>query len=83
MQKSGYETAFIGKYLNRYGLPDAGGIEHVPPGWTHWRALVGNSVYYNYTLSIDGKPEYHGYDLQEDYFTHMVRKYVELIIVVI
>ena len=72
-ERGGYETAFIGKYLNRYGLQEAGGLEHVPPGWTHWRALVGNSVYFNYTLSIDGRAESHGFDLEKDYFTNMVK----------
>ena len=67
----------MGKYLNRYGLDDAGGITHVPPGWTHWRALVGNSVYYNYTLSIDGQPEQHGFDFDSDYFTGMVQRKAE------
>ena len=69
---------FVGKYLNRYGFQEAGGIAHVPPGWSHWRALVGNSVYYNYTLSIDGKPEYHGFDFQNDYFTNVVERFESL-----
>ena len=70
----GYDTAFVGKYLNRYGLPEAGGLTHIPPGWNKWRALIGNSVYYNYTLSIDGEPEVHGEDFEQDYFTNMVRR---------
>ena len=74
LRDSGYETLFVGKYLNRYGLPEAGGIEHVPTGWTHWRALKGNSVYYNYTLSIDGQPETHGFDYERDYFTSVVKR---------
>ena len=73
-QSAGYETFFAGKYLNRYGFPDAGGVGRVPPGWSHWRALVGNSVYYNYTLSIDGKPEFHGNDYEKDYFTDVVKR---------
>jgi hypothetical protein len=32
----------------------------VPPGWDWWAGLVGNSRYYNYTLSINGKPKKHG-----------------------
>jgi len=38
----GYETYYIGKYMNQYGVEE-GGITHVPPGWTHWNALKGNS----------------------------------------
>lgn len=36
LQSSGYKTGLIGKYLNQYN--DA----YVPPGWTEWRATVGN-----------------------------------------
>ena len=74
MQSSGYETLYAGKYLNRYGLPDAGGLDHIPPGWTHWRALQGNSVYYNYTLSVDGVPEIHGDSYTEDYMTDVIKR---------
>eukprot|EP01046_Picozoa_sp_COSAG06_P024638 COSAG06_NODE_2020_length_7835_cov_3.118795_9_plen_90_part_00 len=38
------------------------GVAHVPPGWTEWLGLRGNSVYYDYTLSNNGKPEKHGKD---------------------
>ncbi len=58
---AGYKTMFAGKCkflkfsldasdLNMYGFPGAGGTEHVPPGWDRWVGLVGNSVYYSYTL---------------------------------
>jgi N-acetylglucosamine-6-sulfatase len=74
LQSSGYDTLFAGKYLNRYGLTDAGGIEHVPPGWSHWRALKGNSVYYNYSLSVDGVEEMHGNVYEEDYLTDVIQR---------
>uniref|UniRef100_A0A1B6CPK4 Sulfatase N-terminal domain-containing protein n=1 Tax=Clastoptera arizonana TaxID=38151 RepID=A0A1B6CPK4_9HEMI len=54
LHKSGYRTFYSGKYLNEYGRKTAGGTEHVPPGWDWWMGLVGNSVYYNYTLSVNG-----------------------------
>jgi N-acetylglucosamine-6-sulfatase len=49
LQAAGYKTSFAGKYLNCYGFPQAGGVAHVPPGWSNWQGLVGNSIYYNYT----------------------------------
>ena len=42
-QAYGYETYYAGKYLNQYGAKNAGGVEHIPPGWKHWNGLVGNS----------------------------------------
>ncbi|XP_052738954.1 N-acetylglucosamine-6-sulfatase [Bicyclus anynana] len=58
LRDSGYNTFYAGKYLNEYGTPSAGGPEQVPPGWSEWHGLVGNSVYYNYTISNNGVPTY-------------------------
>ncbi|KAK9884362.1 hypothetical protein WA026_005309 [Henosepilachna vigintioctopunctata] len=55
-----YTTFYGGKYLNQYGSKNAGGIEHVPPGYDWWLGLKGNSRYYNYTLSINGSENYFG-----------------------
>ena len=41
----------------------------MPPGWDFWAGLVGNSRYYNYTLSINGKPKVYGSDYEQDYLT--------------
>ncbi|XP_043565600.1 N-acetylglucosamine-6-sulfatase [Chiloscyllium plagiosum] len=67
-----YETFFAGKYLNEYGSEAAGSFEHVPPGWNYWYALVKNSKYYNYTLSVNGKPQYHGQNYSHDYLTDLL-----------
>nr|XP_049698902.1 N-acetylglucosamine-6-sulfatase [Helicoverpa armigera] len=56
LKEAGYKTFYAGKYLNEYGAIEAGGPETVPPGWSEWRGLVGNSVYYNYTISNNGVP---------------------------
>ena len=48
---TGYRTAMIGKYLNRY-RPEQGSPE--APGWTKW-AVAGNGYQeFNYTLNQDG-----------------------------
>lgn len=45
VQAAGYRTAFVGKYLNRYGL-DRSRVSgepsdtYVPRGWDHWRGAV-------------------------------------------
>ena len=72
MKTLGYRTFFGGKYLNQYGMPSVGGPERVPPGWDEWVGLVGNSRYYNYTLSVNGKPEKHGQTYATDYLTDIL-----------
>uniref|UniRef100_A0A8C9SQD4 N-acetylglucosamine-6-sulfatase n=1 Tax=Scleropages formosus TaxID=113540 RepID=A0A8C9SQD4_SCLFO len=72
LQEHGYQTFFAGKYLNEYGASEAGGVEHVPPGWDYWFALEKNSKYYNYTLSVNGRPEKHGQNYSEDYLTDVL-----------
>ncbi|TNM92087.1 hypothetical protein fugu_019099 [Takifugu bimaculatus] len=67
-----YQTFFAGKYLNQYGQKDAGNVGHIPPGWDHWHALVGNSQYYNYSLSVNGKEEKHGDNYGDDYLTDLI-----------
>uniref|UniRef100_A0AAY4D018 N-acetylglucosamine-6-sulfatase n=1 Tax=Denticeps clupeoides TaxID=299321 RepID=A0AAY4D018_9TELE len=67
-----YQTFFAGKYLNEYGNPEAGGVEYVPPGWDYWFALEKNSKYYNYTLSVNGKPQRHGQNYSQDYLTDVL-----------
>ncbi|XP_068623497.1 N-acetylglucosamine-6-sulfatase-like [Battus philenor] len=69
LRSAGYNTFYAGKYLNEYGVQAAGGPEVVPPGWSEWHGLVGNSVYYNYTISNNGVPT-HSTDL---YLTDIIR----------
>nr|XP_002731690.2 PREDICTED: N-acetylglucosamine-6-sulfatase-like [Saccoglossus kowalevskii] len=72
VKQMGYNTFFAGKYLNQYGDKDAGGVEHIPPGWDWWNGLVHNSVYYNYKLSVNGTAETHGHDYKKDYLTDLI-----------
>ena len=58
--KGSYTTFFAGKYMNMYGYNATGGVQHVPAGWDDWHGLVGNSVYYSYTMSNNGVAEAHG-----------------------
>ncbi|MEX0991170.1 MAG: sulfatase [Actinomycetota bacterium] len=64
LRADGYDTALIGKYLNRY----AG--RRIPPGWSHWAVQWdGKDVeYYDYTMNIDGKIVRYGSD-PADYST--------------
>ena len=54
LQRSGYFTAHVGKYLNGYGLrTDPQGV---PPGWNDWRASVDPTTYrmFGYVLNQNG-----------------------------
>ncbi len=55
LQKAGYRTALIGKWLNGYGARDARG--EVPRGFDIWRGLLDVSAYdyFNFVMNINGK----------------------------
>ncbi|XP_054468250.1 glucosamine (N-acetyl)-6-sulfatase (Sanfilippo disease IIID), b [Anoplopoma fimbria] len=72
LSKQKYQTFYAGKYLNQYGKKDGGDVGHVPPGWDQWHALMGNSQYYNYTLSVNGKEQKHGDSYEADYLTDLI-----------
>ena len=61
LERSGYLTAHIGKYLNRYGTRDP---TEVPPGWSEWYGSVDPSTYrfYDYTLNENGRLVTYGSD---------------------
>ena len=53
LDDAGYQTAFVGKFLNGYGSvrPVA-----VPPGWDDWHASVDGGHYFRSTLFENGTP---------------------------
>ena len=73
VQSQKYNTFYAGKYLNQYGSKKAGGTEHIPIGWTQWKGLVGNSKYYNYNISDNGKDLHYGTDYATDYYTDLIK----------
>nr|ACO15601.1 N-acetylglucosamine-6-sulfatase precursor [Caligus clemensi] len=66
-----YKTAYFGKYLNQYGRIDP---LRIPKGWDYWAGLIGNSKYYNYTLSVNGRLERHGDIYDNDYLTDVIKR---------
>jgi arylsulfatase A-like enzyme len=60
LQRAGYRTALIGKYLN--GYPNTAPANYRPPGWTDWVTPDAGNPYneYGYRLNVNGVPEVHG-----------------------
>lgn len=74
LQRAGYRTALMGKYLNGYavgarvgGLPE----DYVPPGWSRWAAGAGAYREFDYSLNQDHQIVEYGSDPQ-DYLTKVV-----------
>jgi arylsulfatase A-like enzyme len=55
LQRVGYRTALVGKWLNGYGAVDAHG--EVPKGFDIWRGLLDASAYdyFNFVMNRNGK----------------------------
>jgi N-acetylglucosamine-6-sulfatase len=70
LDDAGYRTAFVGKYLDGYGLDDP---EQVPPGWTEWHALTDPTTqnYYDYELNDNGAIHHYG-SAPDDYKTRVL-----------
>jgi arylsulfatase A-like enzyme len=51
LQRAGYYTAHIGKFLNGYEESPVG----VPPGWSEWHGSKSTYRYYGYALLEDGQ----------------------------
>jgi N-acetylglucosamine-6-sulfatase len=67
LQKAGYRTAMMGKYLNGY-LPAS---KFVPPGWNEWDVAGNGYPEYNYNLSENGQVKHYG-KTPSDYLTDVL-----------
>ena len=70
LQDAGYRTAFVGKYLDGYGLDEP---EDLPPGWTEWHALTDPTAerYYDYEINDNGEIRHYGEE-PDDYKTRVL-----------
>lgn len=74
LQRAGYRTIHLGKFLNGYGSEDQ---TEVPPGWDEWYGSIDPSSYqyYGYTLNENGTLVTYGADgdpafYQTDFYAH-------------
>lgn len=75
LQKSGYYTAHIGKYINGYGMYNRP-VRKVPSGWSEWHGSADPSTYqmYGYRLNenVNGK---NSSTVFGDFYTEEAKKY--------
>ena len=78
LQRSGYLTAHVGKYLNGYGTRSQ---TEVPPGWTEFHAppAPDESRYYDYSLNQNGRLERYGGDPASYQTDVLAQRSVELL----
>ena len=75
LRNAGYQTAYVGKYLNGYRGPE------VPRGWSRWFGLSDPSTYqmYGYNVVVDGKKVRYGLS-PADYQTDVLAARAEAIL---
>jgi N-acetylglucosamine-6-sulfatase len=75
LRDAGYQTAYVGKYLNGYRGPE------VPPGWSRWFVLSDPHTYlmYGYKVIADGKKISYGQS-PADYQTDVLAARAEAIL---
>jgi N-acetylglucosamine-6-sulfatase len=72
LHRAGYRTAYVGKFLNFYGVSHP---RQVPKGWDQWRVMTGGTEHqmYGYTLNSNGHLHTYGSrpsDYQTDVLAH-------------
>jgi arylsulfatase A-like enzyme len=75
LQRAGYRTALMGKYLNGY-RPEAReghGRPYVPPGWNEWDVAGDGYPEYGYRMNSDGHVRSYGYR-PGDYMTDVLAR---------
>ncbi len=75
LQQAGYATALIGKYLNEYQKLG----KYIPPGWSHFAALVAPSLAWNdpeLVVGSSGNQSAPGTQIRENgYVTDVMQRY--------
>jgi N-acetylglucosamine-6-sulfatase len=69
LQRAGYRTAMLGKYLNGY-FPARNGV---PKGWTEWDVAGNGYPQFNYGLNQNGRVQRYAHD-PDDYLTDVVSR---------
>jgi arylsulfatase A-like enzyme len=75
LQKSGYRTGMMGKYLNGYqpNATEGGTTPYVPPGWNEWDVAGNGYPGFNYSLNENGHVVHYG-KRPVDYMTDVLSR---------
>jgi N-acetylglucosamine-6-sulfatase len=78
LQRAGYVTAHVGKFLNNFDTPRP---TSVAPGWDQWYTELENSedTYYNWDLSVNGRRVHYG-DRNRDYAPRVFARAAERLV---
>jgi N-acetylglucosamine-6-sulfatase len=82
LQAAGYQTSYIGKFMNGYAEPDEYGTvpSDVPAGWNSWHVLApSRAQYFGYTLNNNGSLRQYSErnrDYSTDVFTAKARRFI-------
>jgi arylsulfatase A-like enzyme len=68
LQRAGYQTALVGKYLNGYHTL----TPRVPPGWTHFAASLGSGNWTRFDMAIGSSGAAPGRATIESFTGHIV-----------
>ena len=78
LDRAGYKTAHVGKYLNGYEAA-VGTPTEVAPGWNLWYTTLGSTRYYDYDVSANGR-QLHFRDHDKDYVTRVINRKAKTLI---
>lgn len=72
LRLSGYRTAHVGRYLNRYdrAVPDPNAVA---PGWHEWHTAIEPRSWFNYTLRVNGRAVRFG-SRPQDHLTRVLNR---------
>ena len=76
LQRAGYATSMLGKYLNGYGDPLKPKTAPVPPGWSDWH--VSNSTgYAEFNFALNDNGTFNRYKGKDKYGVDLLNSYAQ------
>ena len=78
LQRAGYRTAHVGKFLNRYDQYPTD-PEDPAPGWDEWVTMLPPYSYFDYDLAVNGERVDYG-DADSDYLTTVLNRHAKRLV---